>query len=272
MRLLAAAAACVCLGCDAASPVQPSPAPAGTPGGAITFSLSGIVQDTAFRPVAGVTVAVVEGARAGVSVTTDVAGRYFLPGQFSEAITVEAAKDGYVSERKRYETRYPGSQNLYFTLPPTTPSPSLAGEYTLTLTASQACTELPEAARRRTYNASIVPRAGAVNGYHVLLSGASFLSSPDNDRLFLSVAADFGRFEVDAEWGNVIAEELGPSSYAVIWGRADADVSGPAITAPFRGAFEHCTAPRRAIFGTYFCGDNQIVCGSANHRLALQRR
>lgn len=63
----------VCFGCAAESPVAPS-VPRET-----EFSLWGTVQDTAFRPIAGVVVEVLDRGM-GVSALTDSTGRFGLPG------------------------------------------------------------------------------------------------------------------------------------------------------------------------------------------------
>src|SRR3979490_1399262 len=94
MRLIAASIIMTCLGCgDSKSPVQATPVlPAPAPG---PVSVNGQVNDTALRPVAGVRVEAVDGARAGVFATTNTAGHYELPGVFSEPFTVRATKEGY---------------------------------------------------------------------------------------------------------------------------------------------------------------------------------
>lgn len=154
---------------------------------------------------------------------------YALPGGFSGTITVRASKDGYISVTKSYQTAYPGWQDLSFSLELSTPSVNIAGNYTLTLTADNACTELPEPARSRTYAAAIVPSPTLPNQYEAVLSGATFYPSALNDRLGIGVAGSFANIQVGIWWdsGVGIAEELAPSTFVSIAG-------GPAYPWPGR--------------------------------------
>lgn len=159
MRHLAAIVLLFSLGCaDGKSPVEPTPsAPAPAQ---LTFSLAGDVRDTASRPLKGASLAVVDGPRAGTTTTTDDAGRFSMPGIFSQStITLVASKDGYSPETWTFPPRgrpvEGGRWGFSFSLEPLVFA-NIAGEYTLTLTIDRACTKLPEAARTRTYTASIV--------------------------------------------------------------------------------------------------------------------
>src|SRR5687768_14419244 len=135
---------------DANSPVEPTPsAPAPAQ---LTFSLAGDVSDTASRPLKGASVAVVDGPRAGAATETDDAGRFSMPGTFTQsAITVIASKEGYSPATRSFPTpgrpMQGGNWGFSFRLEPLAPSANLSGEYTLTLTTDKACTRLPEAAR-----------------------------------------------------------------------------------------------------------------------------
>jgi hypothetical protein len=83
MRYLGAVLMLVSLGCgDAKVPVEPSP-PSVAPA-LQEFRLSGAVSDTANRPLAGSKVEVMDGSRTGTVGTTDEAGRFSMPGTFTE--------------------------------------------------------------------------------------------------------------------------------------------------------------------------------------------
>src|SRR5262245_23231108 len=151
MRYLAAVVLLFALGCeDGKSPVQPtssepaSPQPAPRP----LFSLSGSVQDTASRPLAGAKVEVIAGDRSGTVEITDRNGRFRMPGTFTDTVTIAASKDGYYSASSTVPLPQtlrrlpdPLPENLGFwmnlSLQPDGPVANIAGEYTLTITADR---------------------------------------------------------------------------------------------------------------------------------------
>lgn len=263
-----AAFAIMCLGCgEATLPVQPTSLQP-----VREFSLWGLVHDTAFQPIAEARVEVVEGPRTGVVATTDISGRYALPGVFLDTIAVRASKDGYIAVTKTYQTAYPGPQALSFSMELIAPSVNIAGEYTVMLTADSTCTELPDPARMRTYTATIAPLSGSTspNLYQAILSGATFYPSTLNDRFVIGVAGNVARFAIDFD-GIGIAEELTPSTYVSISGAGNATVGGPRISVSLDGQFEYCAGPGVGP-GFYRCAVTAVQCRSTNHRLTLTRR
>ena len=95
-RWLAAPAvsATLVLGCGGSStPSAPSPSPA--PATAATLSLSGSVRDDAGQPVAGASVAILDGVNANRAATTDTSGRYSISGLSGGGFTVRVRSDGY---------------------------------------------------------------------------------------------------------------------------------------------------------------------------------
>lgn len=253
----------VCCGCAAESPVAPSAQRA------TEYSLFGEVQDTAFRPIAGGVVEVVDGPRIGASAATDSMGRFGLPGVFSGLITVRASKAEYMPVTKTYQTSYSGAQALHFSLELNRPSASIAGDYRLTLRADDACTHLPEATRTRTYTATITPRATVSTTYDVVLSGGRFQPSPQTNRFYAGVAGSSARFIFDAGDGLAIVEELEPLQSLAIYGVADGDIEGALIAGPLSGSFDFCSDLPPA---TLRCNVPAVSCHSSNHRLALIRR
>ena len=96
-RSLAGMFAAVTIACNEA-PLPMGPTPPAAP-----YSIGGQVYDTIIRPVADVRIEVIDGGRAGISALTNADGRYELPGTFAGPISIQAAKDGYVTTIKRYD-------------------------------------------------------------------------------------------------------------------------------------------------------------------------
>jgi hypothetical protein len=255
----------VSFGCATESPVAPSAQRE------IEFSLWGTVQDTAFRPIAGVIVEVLDRGM-GVSALTDSTGRFQLPGVFSGNITVRASKADYIAVTKAYETRFAGAQALHFSLELSRPPANIAGDYTATFRADPSCTQLPEATRARTYIAMITPQATPPTTYDVVLSGARFWTSPRTDRFFGGVAGSSARFILDEGDGLAIVEELAPSQSLAIYGEADGHIDGSTIVGPFSGSFDYCSSLGSPAPGPLRCSATPVRCRSSNHQLTLIRR
>ena len=272
MRHLVAMALLFSFGCaDGKSPVEPTPSAAvPTP---LTFSLSGDVRDTAGRPLQGASVAVVDGPRAGTTTTTDDAGRFSMPGTFTQwVITVIASKQGYSPETWTFPPPgrpvTGGNLGFSFRLEPLAPSADLTGEYALTLTTDKACTKLPEEARTRTYRASIVSRSRATT-FVGTLSDARIVSVPIWAPYFeIGVADDFARMSLR------LVEQLSDGTYLAIDGGAEATVGASGITGPFNAHFVRCrNQPAWAPGEYWWCGADVQgdECASINHQLTLLR-
>ena len=257
----------VCGACGG-SPAAPSSSAAPA---LVQYSLSGLVNDTAFRPIADATIDVVDGARAGLAVLTDERGQFHLPGSFSGTIVVRASKGGYRDATQSYETRHAGPQNIGLTLELDAPSTDLSGTYTLTFVADGSCTDLPAVAQSRTYTATIrrAPFGTSANQYVAELSGATFYPSNVNDRLTIGVAGTYGRVST-FDYGIGIAEEVAPSTYVQVWGDAEVSVQGGTMSGPMNGGFEYCEGSGLGP-GFYRCNAKPISCES-RHRLTLTRR
>lgn len=261
------------LGCaDGESPVEPVPSPPGPT--QPPFSLQGDVRDTASRPLTGASVTVVNGARAGTTTLTNDAGRFSMPGTFNEtAITVVASKEGHSPETSSlpvYSRPVEGSiVGLSFRLEPLAPSANLAGEYTLTLTANNACTQLPEEARTRTYTASIISRWRATT-FVGTLSDARIVPDP--------VWFPYFQIEVANDFANAFlsfVEQLSDGTYLAIEGGTAAAVGPSGIAAPFNAHFVRCrNQPARAPGEYWWCGADVQgdECASSDNQLTLVRR
>jgi hypothetical protein len=125
-------------------------------------------------PVAGASVAVTAGEASGLSATTDWDGRYTLIG-VSGPSTISVSKAGYGTEHRSVGGGE--HQTVNVSLTPTAPPASVAGTYTLTLEADASCrSALPEAARRRVYDATLTQNGALVSAR---LSGGSFTATLD---------------------------------------------------------------------------------------------
>ena len=273
MRYRAAMLLLFSFGCaDGKSPVGPTPSPPGLT--ELTFSLQGDVRDTASRPLKDASVTVVNGPRAGTTAMTDDAGRFSMPGTFTQAaVTIVASKEGYSPETWSFpmpgRPLEGGNWGFSFRLEPLAPSADLAGEYMLTLTTDNACTRLPEEARTRTYTVSIVSRWRATT-FVGTLSGAQIISVPFWSPYF--------QIDVAEEFANVtlrFAEQLTDGSYLAIEGGTAASIGPSGITAPFNAHFVRCrNQPAWAPGEYWWCGADVQgdECASSNNQLTLLRR
>lgn len=260
----------------APTPSSPPPMAASVPPpgpASLEFSLSGIVLDRASRALADAKVEVVAGSGVGSSATTDVSGRWVLPGIFTGSIVVRASKAGYSTETKRFPFSIPwpsGSFDLAFELD--TPSVSIAGDYTLTITAASACPDLPAEARTRTYQAIATASPFVSNAYDLVLSGASLY--PFKDSIFARVSGDLVRFDVDPYSAQVVSERLTGSATLTFWGSASATLDGTTISTPFDGTLEYCADALGAQdrFPYLGCRVPPVDCVSSNHSLTLMHR
>jgi len=157
--------------------------------------------------------------------------------------------------------------------PPGASTDSLVGRYTLTLT--HGCTEVPEAARTRTYTASIEP---AVSGFVVTLSDAQFLqgdvctmaeSRLGCHQFLASRQGDNVRFDLTNadEWhGGYITEHIPTDTWLQVYGSAVGRLNGGAITASGSGGVWYCpTSIRNGCNAARYCEATDL-------RLTFNRR
>ena len=272
------------LGCGSTkSPTEPTPPPAVAPA-LQDFRLSGGVGDTARRPLSGAKVEVLDGARVAAVATTDDAGRFSMPGTFTGYITLAASKDGYVRQmrplvppgRPLPDMNPGGKWEVYFSLAPVGAPANIAGVYSLTLSAASSCTNLPAAARARSYTATIVPGAGSTT-FLVGLSDARFLSlvpcigppqaSCTYNQLSIGIAGDFVSMGTTG-----IVEHLQDTTYLVIAGGAAESFGASGMSAPFDGSFQYCASEPVWTSGEYWECQGSIQCDSRHHQLTLVRR
>ena len=269
----------VAIGCGR-SGVDPSPTriPKGStsPTPAANVIL-GWVRDTAFRMVDGARVEIVEGSQAGQSTTTDNAGQFEFVGRFVGSLTLRAAKDGYAEATKRLTiSTYSTTQQVSFDLDSLAPAAEIAGECVLTLTADSECVNLPDEARTRRYEATIVP-SSISSFFRGSVSGASFVG--DFKWFAVGVAGDHVAFSVDFD-GPTIVEELASRSYLAIDGLGEGSARTSRVSemsVPFDGYIDYCVLKPESPMNYSGCftadhTDMHAQCTSKNHRLTLTRR
>ncbi|HEY6508104.1 MAG TPA: carboxypeptidase-like regulatory domain-containing protein [Vicinamibacterales bacterium] len=267
-------------GCDRSttspSPVIPPQPPAARPPapGPATRTLYGYVNDTAFRPIEGVRVEVIDGPDAGTQLTSDGQGRFSYVGSFPERVSMRATKAGYtVATSTAFFSAQTETAWVWFELPPIASPANPEGNYHLTLDLDAACQGFPGELRTRSYEAQLRYRSRtAFNGE---VTGAMF--APFSNQFFVGVAGDYVAISTEAE-GPAIVEQVGPQSYISFFGVAGATVPMgglPTISAPFRGVIEYCEL--KAPVGQYYdCSDTlaavKTQCTSENSRLTLTPR
>jgi hypothetical protein len=269
-------------GCGSSHPlVGPSSIPPATPPLRVN-QVTGYVSDTAFRALAGVRVAVLDGPQAGLAATSDAAGRFSLSGEFDDATRFQATRDDLPGATLTLAQRCPtctGPRFLYFRLAVFDRPANVAGDYMLTFTADAACTSLPAEARTRSYAATIAatpdPIVPAGTLLRVVITGAPVV--PGNDGFTIGVAGNFVNLEVWNGEGPGVVERLAPKTYVGLFGYAGTTVtsSDAPITAAFDGTIEYCVATFDGD-PSYGCTsvqtDRRDHCASKNHRITLTRR
>lgn len=272
--------------CDSHAPAPGITAPeALVPPALQDFQMSGAVTDTVNRPLNGARVEVIDGSRAGTVATTDEAGRFSMPGTFTGNITVTVSKDGYMREtRPLFRGQFPmggAGQRIefYFRLESLLPSPNLAGVYTLTLTADNACHNLPAEARTRTYAATVTASATS-SDFTGTLSGGRFLPTLpmacatigwcSYDRIRISTVGDYAGVSVG------IVEQLGEANYLAITTWAEGVFGPSGMAAPSSGVFLYCPGSQPYLIdqGVWACREaGAVECDSSDqHQLTLTRR
>lgn len=288
------------IGCGSdspATPTRPSPFPEPLPI-ASSPEVTGVVLDTAFRPLADARVEVVDGPHAGISTLTSDTGAFMLAGTFTSATRFRATKEGHFPATQAWTcsggscAEVNGSQPwLGFYLRVVAAPVDISGVYTLALVADAACADLPDHVRTRTYTATITPGANpntnVVDGtsFTLTVSGATLFG--DFPSLGIGVAGDYLGFWLYGGHDPALVEVLAPGTYLAFSGNAEASVATSGlstISARLDGWIEYCAtaSPMRA---GYRCDTSaaptdptaspvlaRVHCESANHRLVLTRR
>ena len=270
-------------GCDSSRPAvlnAPTPVPQPVPQ-TTTISVSGYVSDSAFRPLAGAVIEVLDGPQAGLTVTSGATGAFGFAGDFNDSTRFRASKEGHVDSTGTLSPRCAtcnGARFIYLVLGVSAPPVEIAGEYSLTFVADSKCTDIPSQLRTRSYNATITPAANdhypPNTNFQITINGAQFLKGYES--FPIGVVGDLVAFELRGE-GPYLVEEVAPNTYLGFDGRAEASVGTSrvsTISASFQGFVDYCakTAPMGQYYDCHAGLTARAECESNSHQLILTRR
>jgi hypothetical protein len=263
-------------------PTGPGPGPA-APGQPLPpnnrTSVAGSVYDTAFRPLAGARIEVVDGPQAGLVTVADASGNFLLAGDLDGSTQFRASKEGHVAVTTTPAASCPlcnPQRYISFNLELTAASVTLAGNYSLTFTADSACTAIPSELRTRTYAAAITPMSHRPKtSFEATLANGTFLEHYRT--IWIGVAGDYVAFWLgDAHGQPGVVEQVAPNAYLAIEGSASgsAEADGSTISMTLAGVIEYCE--QGSDMGTDYACRSSIGpvprCNSNNHRVLLTRR
>jgi hypothetical protein len=240
------------------------------------------VTDTAFRPLAGAVVELLDGPDAGTRVEADAFGTFVFVAEFEDHARFRATANGYVDNTQlmTYCARCNPQWRLTLLLAPEGPTVDLRGEFTMAIRAGAACAAYLGDARELTYavtftRATNAPTFPAGTVFDANVSGGQFVGTSNRFRVFLAgmyLTAWFGDFHGTP--GTV--DEIGPLTYVTVGGELLTTVTDDAVIhGAFNGEIERCelTAP----WGTRqncMSGPRTAVamCHSTAHEMTLTRR
>ncbi len=256
------------------APTGSTSVPAALPGEFIR----GEAQDSAFRPIPGAKIEILDGPQAGTTTTSDAGGEFSLQGIVNDATKFRASKEGYLTTTATLGPacdRCNPTRWIYFYLEVLEPPVNLAGNYTVTFNADTACVNLPDELRMRSYDATIRPDPGSRTSYGVIMSGPAF-----SDKLgifYLNVAGSFVNISIGDHTDPGVAERVAPNTFYAFGGGTTVTVTPPVqtITTPFEGWIDHC-ALKEPPGERYKCSAANTVaftrCESKKHQLTLTRK
>ena len=262
-------------------PTEPTRSPAALAGEPVR----GTASDSAFRPLAGARVEILDGPQAGMSTTSDARGDFGFMATVDDTTRFRASKEGHVTATATIQPacdRCNPSRWVHINLDVLDPPVNLAGHYTLTLAADSACATLPDELRTRTYDATVqlasLRQPGYANSktaFEVIPSGSTFADTLGY--ISLNVAGNFVSVWLGDHTDPGIAERVAPNTYFAFGGGATLTVASPvhAITTPFEGWIDYC-ALKAPVGARYDCNAEIAVtfarCNSSRHQLTLTRR
>lgn len=266
-----------------ASPGQPTAGP-GQPTAPIR-TVRGFVGDTIARPLVGAKVEVLDGHEAGSVAATDASGWFTLIGALADTTRLRASKEGHVTATGTiaFWRRDGATDYVSIALALLAPPVGLAGDYSLTLVADDACTAVPDELRTRTYAATIEPdlvdpRSPAGSFLWANISGVSFLAN--QRRIPILIAGDVVSFWLGEHgYGAFFVEQVAANAYLQFDGGATVSAGQSPVSSlstTFEGAVDYCvmTSPMTGLY--YDCDRRRAVtnvhCVSNKHRLTLTRR
>jgi CarboxypepD_reg-like domain len=235
-----------------------------------TFKVSGTVTASVTGgPLDFVRVEITSGTGTGIYTFTNTAGEYALYGAAGQ-VTLTASIEGFEPKDQRLvvssETR------AIFALTASTASVDIAGAWTISFSASQACrANLPPEAQHRQFDAMITQQSAQVV---IELSGPTLVNVVRNPRPFRttgSLLSDILSFTIVGDtgydgWSTVdLYDHFGPDQWWGVTGVVRGSVSGSEIRAVMEGDLE------------YWAGFQPVgvpigVCRAKDHAVTLRRR
>jgi hypothetical protein len=284
MSLVVVIAALGCGPRPTSTPMAPSPSPTPLPPSSppAHLNLNGYVYDTAFRPVGGATVKLLDGAQAGASTQSNETGRFSFTGTFADPTTMGVSKDGYAAATGTAKSNNSASGAIwaFVVLDELARPVDIAGDYSLTIVVDSACAGIPSEVRTRTYAASIRPAADSHTqpGTSLTLTAESASFLPDRNRFAIGVAGDDVAFSIYNGEDFGLIEKIATGTFLAIGGVASVSIgTGPVttISTPFSGDVDYC-ALQSDTGWTYQCNSGPRTafehCESAHHQLTVSRR
>jgi hypothetical protein len=242
------------------------------------------VQDTAYRPLGGARVEVLDGPQTGTSTTTGVDGQFSLTADFDSATRFSASLDGYVGAIGTIG-QCPSCPRgwLFFVLAVPARPVSVVGDYTVTFMADRSCQGIPAELQTRSYAATMAPSFPdrlADTSFTLTLNDGTFLRGHDGSSLHNSIVVGVAG-NVITMWfggeGPAVVEQVASNTYLGFDGAIETVATGSlqTITTSFKGWVDYCAL--NAPMGEYYnCPLGQAVarseCESANHQFILTRR
>lgn len=258
---------------------QPGPAPQPTPQ-PLPAGVSGQVSDSAFRPLHGARVEVLDGPQAGAATHTDANGQFAMTGTFDANTRFRAELQGYIGSTQTWTQCSTCPRPwLSFRLAVPTPPVAVAGDYTVTFIADNVCSDIPAELRSRTYTATMAPArpfpgVPPDTSFELTLNEGTFLDGYRS--LYIGVAGDVITMSFGGD-GPFVVEQVAPNTYIGFDGAIEAVVTPPlrSITASFKGYVNYCAL--NAPMGQYYdCSVARPVarseCHSSNHQLIVTKR
>lgn len=235
--------------------------------------VKGYVNDSAFRPLAGAVVEVLDGPQAGTTVLSDSRGEFALTATVDDRTRLRATKDGHVPATGTLmpyclpQAVCTNHRWIYFVLESLSPSIKLAGNYTLTFVADSTCAGIPSAWRTRTYAATIAPASDSVSPagtfFEATMPGVPYWT--DRNSIPIRVSGDFVWFILGEDGSPYFVEEVAPGAYIHFDGGLRFSVGAAtvsSISTSLNGWADYW-GPAVA---------NPVHCVSANHQMTLTKR
>jgi hypothetical protein len=211
----------------------------------------GFVRDTAFRPLSGAKIELLDGPHAGESQIADGNGAFEFLSNASGSVTLRAQRDGFESATVGAVWKPLNAFGLAISLRTVEPSLTFTpGPYTLTITNDLAtaagslfaCAGFPAQLATRTYEGSISVGINAQGSYAFYPLPTNPTLNPLSGSFVIGVAGKFVAIQNDGDFNFI--EEFPGFRYLMIAPRATASEpatsTGASIVVPVDAEFRYC--------------------------------